>query len=291
VSTGNKGGSNNTPLILGCIVLFLVACVVVIAAGIYLAASTPAGPVIIAPQGPGPVIEATLPPRVPGLPTGALQTTPRASGPAAALPEMPVKPKPVQITFQGCPPEGDGSDAVLNRAKNRVDDGNYIPVLFDAVAKLPWPKATERRDHANWSAADSAAISRYEGIPVIVERYITGAREEGPESPNCHGADLEQHDFHIWLTVSSGDNRTESIVVEMTPRVRPKHPGWTVTTLSSVASQRLHVRVSGWVMYDPEHPEQLGQTRGTLWEIRPVMQFEVERSGRWLNLDEFAGQK
>jgi hypothetical protein len=38
------------------------------------------------------------------------------------------------------------------------------------------------------------------------------------------------------------------------------------------------------LMLDPEHPEQLGKTRGTLWEIHPVMRIEVRRGGRWGDL-------
>jgi hypothetical protein len=38
-------------------------------------------------------------------------------------------------------------------------------------------------------------------------------------------------------------------------------------------------------MLDPEHPEQLGKTRGTLWEIHPIMKMEVERGGRWVDLE------
>jgi hypothetical protein len=30
-------------------------------------------------------------------------------------------------------------------------------------------------------------------------------------------------------------------------------------------------------MLDQEHPDQLGKTRGTLWEIHPIMRIEVSR--------------
>jgi hypothetical protein len=39
------------------------------------------------------------------------------------------------------------------------------------------------------------------------------------------------------------------------------------------------VRISGWLMMDPEHPDQIGNTRGTIWEIHPIMQIEVQESG------------
>src|SRR5437870_12954457 len=82
------------------------------------------------------------------------------------IPEMPNKPPPVTAEFKGCPPEGDGGDPALNRLKNRVDEGNYVPVTIDALLQLTRPQTAERRARAKWSPADTAATSRYEGIPV-----------------------------------------------------------------------------------------------------------------------------
>jgi hypothetical protein len=201
------------------------------------------------------------------------------------LPVMPAKPTPREITFDGCPPDGDGSDRQLNRLKNRVDDGQYVPVPFAAIDTLPWPRAVDRVQHVRWSAADREAISRYEGLPVAVEGYLAGAKVEGPESPNCHGADPKYRDWHIWLVGSPGAPRSTSIVVEATPRVRAERPGWRISELTSAVRAHDRVRISGWLMLDPEHPEQLGKTRGTLWEIHPIMKMEVERGGRWVDLE------
>ena len=220
------------------------------------------------------------------LTSAAISRTP------GGMPEMSQKPQPAEITFQGCPPEGDGNDPALNRLKNRVDDAqNYVPVQFDAYEKLPWPKTVERKARSKWSAADSAAIARYEGIPVVITGYLASAREEGPESPNCHGADHPFRDFHIWLTKNANGDRSGSIVIEATPRVRVKHPGWRTDVLGQIARADQQVRISGWSMLDPEHPDQVGKTRGTIWEIHPIMQIEVQRQGQWVTLDNFAGQQ
>jgi hypothetical protein len=210
----------------------------------------------------------------------------RGVTPAGGLPVLAEKPQPRQITFQGCPPEGDGGDPELNRLKNRVDEGDYQPVSFESIADLPWPKSIERRDHDNWSAGVREEVARHEGTPVAVEGFVAGAKESGPESCNCHGADRELRDWHVWLAPSPGDDRTRSIVVETTPRVRVNHPGWTLKKLKAITRAGERVRISGWLMLDPEHPEQLGKTRGTLWEIHPVMRIEVREGGRWVSLDE-----
>jgi hypothetical protein len=217
---------------------------------------------------------------------GPAATNTRASEPAAAgLPEMPVKPQPVNAAFRGCPPEGDGGDPALNRLKNRIDEGNYMTTAFDAIAQLQWPKAVERRNRAKWSASDRDAVARYEGIPVSVEGYLAASRLEGPESPNCHGADAEFRDFHIWLTKTAGDDRQGSIVVETTPPVRDKHPNWRTDLLGQIARKDQRVRISGWLLLDPEHPDQVGKTRGTIWEVHPVMKIEVLDGDSWTNID------
>jgi hypothetical protein len=207
---------------------------------------------------------------------------------AGAMPELADKPAPRVETFEGCPPEGDGGDRELNRAKNRTDEASWIPVEHAALLHLSWPPRVERRDHREWSPADSAAVARYEGIPVVVEGYLAGAKEEGPESPNCH--DKAQRDWHMWLVASPDDDRSRSIVVEATPRVRAKHPGWHLSRVKPLVASKSKVRISGFTMLDPEHPDQVGKTRGTIWEIHPILQIEVEHDGRFIPLDALSGR-
>jgi hypothetical protein len=216
---------------------------------------------------------------------GGIAATPSASA-SGALPVITDKPAPHEITFDQCPPQGDGPDQELDRLKNRVDDGNYIPVAFAAIDTLPWPRSVDRERRSKWSRADSIAVARYEGIPVAVEGYLAGAKVEGPEATNCHAADTKDRDWHIWLTGRPGADRTGSIVVEATPRVRAAHPGWRFSAVRNAARDGDRVRISGWLMLDPDHPEQLGKTRGTLWEIHPIMKIELQRDGRWVDLDE-----
>jgi len=201
------------------------------------------------------------------------------------IPELPNKPPPVTAEFKGCPPEGDGGDPALNRLKNRVDEGNYVPVAIDAILQLTWPQTVERRNRAKWSASDTAAVSRYEGTPVAAEGYLAQVKEEGPESCNCHGADHEFHDFHIWLTQSAGEDRTRSVVIEANPHGRDQHPAWAAARLREIVRNQQRVRISGWLLLDPEHPDQVGKTRGTIWEIHPITQIAAQQQGRWVTLD------
>lgn len=215
--------------------------------------------------------------------TPTITPTPAPGG----LPDMPNKPVPQSSTFQGCPPEGDGGDSQLNFLKNRTDEGNYVPVMFDAVLNLTWPKTTERRKMDTWSAKDAAVIAKYEGIPVSVEGFLFGAKQSGPESASCHGTASDLTDWHIWLTKTAGEDRTHSIVIETTGRIRALHK-WTLPMVEQIAKNQTPVRISGWLFFDPEHPDEVLKTRGTIWEIHPIMQIEVKQNGQWVPLDNLA---
>jgi hypothetical protein len=48
--------------------------------------------------------------------------------------------------------------------------------------------------------------------------------------------------------------------------------------------RRSRLRISGWLMLDTEHPDQLGKTRVTLWGIHPVTKIEVWSDQEWREL-------
>ena len=217
-----------------------------------------------------------------GLGSGG-DTSGGSAGPG--LPSGSNRQNPGEITFNGCPPEGDGGDPILNRNKNRIDNGNYQPTSFNTILNLTWPQEIERRAHDTWSASAQAQVAQSEGLPVAVTGYLASVRQEGPETPNCHSA--TDADFHVWMLGQPGGlaDRAQAVVVEVTPRIRANHPQWTVNTLTAIAQAGTSVRISGWLMLDPEHPEQLAKTRGTLWEIHPIMQIEISQNGQWVALD------
>ena len=125
----------------------------------------------------------------------------------------------------------------------------------------------------------------YEGPPVSLEGYLVDVKEEGPESTNCEIDTHAWHDWHMWLvptaTEASNRDRTRAVVVEVTPRVRAITGSWLLPSIRSLVHNKDKVRVSGWLMWDPDHPDQVGKTRATTWEIHPVTRIEVERNGLW----------
>ncbi len=206
--------------------------------------------------------------------------TPSTPGPL----EQMGKPRPIATTFEGCPPSGDGGDPVLNTLKNRIDEAQWQPSTVQAILALGWPRGVENQPHARWSRQDAAEVARYEGAPVQVEGYLVSAKKMSPESCNCHS--VQYVDWHLWLVDDPAKGREQSIVVEVTPRVQAHHPGWTLRRVQDIARNKDRVRISGWLMLDPEHPDQVGKTRGTIWEIHPIMQIETLVAGRWVPLDD-----
>lgn len=222
-----------------------------------------------------------------GRPAGTANAPTGPVSSAAALTALAAPPVPrggPTSGYNGCPAEGDGGDRQLNVRKNRADSVAFAPVRFAVVRTLPVPDGA-LRNRQNWDAATAAAVARYEGRPVQVEGYLAGVKNEGPESPNCHGADADRRDWHLWLSDVPGPERAASVVVETTPPVRARHPGWTLAALRAAARVGAPARVSGWLLLDEEHPEQIGRTRGTLWEVHPVLALDVQRGGRWVPLD------
>jgi hypothetical protein len=200
------------------------------------------------------------------------------------LPEIARHPVPVSPGFEGCPPDGDGGDRDLNRLKNRVDSAAWVPAPFASVLALGWPAGIVRRSRTEWTRSDARRVAASEGLPVAVEGYFVASKQEGPEATNCHGAESKLRDWHLWLASSPGKDRRRSIVVETTPVIRARHPEWRLADIRRLVRDSTLVRVSGWLMLDPEHPDQLGKTRGTLWEIHPVMRIEIQRNGRWVEM-------
>jgi hypothetical protein len=213
------------------------------------------------------------------LPHGG-RPTPQAGQPGANLPGAGARATPVEETFRGCPPEGRGGDSQLNLLKNRIDEAAWQPTTIDTMLALRWPKGTENRRMSGWSEADRTEVARNNGLPMQVEGYLLLVRQQGAESTNCGSTAATEVDWHMWLASRPNDDRgTKSVVIEATPRVRAKHPSWALDAVQTLAREDTRVRISGWAMLDPEHPEEVGKSRGTIWEIHPIMKIEAQQAG------------
>lgn len=195
-----------------------------------------------------------------------------------------------------CPWFGGNHDRSVIELKNRADlPPRYHAVTWDALAALPWPReATTHRDpqgtHAGWSPEQLAEIAPYEREAVTVTGFVVKISKQSSnhESTNCGWTGEDNTDWHVALVGHRGQAEADAVVVEPTPRIKRLHPNWRrLADFAGPPSWSDSVRVSGWLMLDPEHKGHLGRHRSTLWEIHPVTRFEVFSGGRWVDLDAY----
>ena len=233
-----------------------------------------------------------------GTPTNSGDSGGDGGAPADAISTDWEKPDPQSSVFHGeegdCQVTGDGGDADTNIRKNRIDlPSTYHPVTWDAINNTPFPQGAPR-SRANWNDAQLAQIKPFEGAAITVEGFLFKVKVEktspnarrGGETTNCHFRLAPDVDWHMPLTAHSSDGEDLSVIVETTPRIRAQHPNWTTSNLAPFTHTGKKVRISGWLMLDPEHQDMIdGGLRSTLWEIHPVTKIEVFKGGQWVDLD------
>src|SRR5216110_3304394 len=140
--------------------------------------------------------------------------------------------------FHGCPVEGRGGDPALNRLKNRTEvPASFESIDFEALADLVMPEGVGKKHRAQWSRATLASVEPQEKRAIQVVGYLLRVKLEGREATNCGSDAPEDRDFHVWLANSADDDRLDAVVVEVTPRVRARHPSWSLSNLRRFVRQ------------------------------------------------------
>lgn len=191
-----------------------------------------------------------------------------------------------------CAPEGcGGGDQLLNPKKSRLDAPStpYQPMGFADFLHLE----EERPTHWKESQPRDEVEQMGEDTPVMLAGFLLGAHEGSPETCNCKLSGEANNDFHINVVERPSDRMRDSVVVEMTPKMRATIPEWTLTAINGLVknpSKPPLVRVSGYLLFDSEHVSRSGGERETIWEIHPVTRFEVCSTGK-CTVDADAGWK
>jgi hypothetical protein len=214
---------------------------------------------------------------------------------AATVSENWKKPEPVSKTFTvdgtPCGPDGSGDkrDKGTNLRKNRVDiPTSYHAVTWKGIAELSYPTPSPK-SRENFTPEQLEPITKVEGAAVSTIGYVVAVKPQAgnTESCNCSMKGEKATDWHIALVEHPGDGEATSIVVEPTPRIKKDHPKWTKKNLEPWLNADLPVRISGWLLFDPQHRNHLKKYRSTLWEIHPITKIEVwdNDAEAWVDLD------
>jgi len=182
----------------------------------------------------------------------------------------------------------------LNKKKNRIDESSkYQLIGIERLKQLQWPRSVSNRKRTDWTDEETKVVSQDEGIPVVVQGYLVqthsehgvdGAERQEPESCNCGRSELTYADFKLWIVDVPDGTKLNSVVAEITPRIRKNHTQWTIRNFGYIARDRLVVRVYGWLLLDQYEVAEIGSARSTLWEIHPVTEIEVRQDGKWKTL-------
>lgn len=204
---------------------------------------------------------------------------------------------PTKSTFNGnegpCPFDGNAFDPEQFTLKNRTDiPASYHDVTWDSLNNLPYPGKTDGtyagKHRKDWTPTELDVIKPFEGIPVRVVGYIVAIKPQNGgsgEGTNCNFNKVGDVDTHLALVKNIGDAESTSIVIEWTPRFLKAHPTWKKSKMTPWLDSDDPVRISGWLMVDPDHVNHLNRYRGTLWEIHPITRIEVWKNGAFVDLD------
>ena len=195
---------------------------------------------------------------------------------------------PKEAHSSTCPDAGRGTksqsgtyprvDTLTDLLKNRVDDGSYQSATVADILSLPWQGLATKR--WKWKTTDAANVAKYEAAPIEVTGYLVGIKQESKEQTNCEILDPTWYDWHAWLVATEAEahnnDKTHAIVIEITPRVRAAESGeFDRTQIMNWSKNGTEVKVDGWLLLDPDHPNDVGASRGTIWEVHPVMKIEA----------------
>jgi len=189
-----------------------------------------------------------------------------------------------------CPPEGKGGDPLANILKNRAT----APSSYQEMEVLPFlashkPDMLTPKNRGQFTNQQMQAIETSEHEGVAISGYLLMAKKGGVDPANCN--DKKRRNFQLWIAKIPETHkklvkseRAEAVVAELTPLWQARHPGWSLRTLEKLAKQGSKIRISGWAFYNAEHPEEIGKTRATLWEVHPVTRIEVWNNDHWQEL-------
>jgi hypothetical protein len=170
-------------------------------------------------------------------------------------------------------------DAKTKAAKelNRLKNQSQGPVGGDIDESITLEKILQPGDD----------LDRFENrTGARVTGYVVNVKPGGVETCNCHARAVDDIDTHIEIALSKNADKTELMIVEVTPRLRAQVSDhgldWSTNALRDRYKGKW-VTFTGWMMFDTEHINEAENTnpggsknwRATCWEIHPITAIKV----------------
>lgn len=189
------------------------------------------------------------------------------------------------IILSGIGREGVGGDPDLNRLKNRISEPksvtDYTVPQIIAISN-DFLMQQGKRLRKSWYPSARLYAEEKESMGVRVTGYLLRARESGNKSANGYIDSLR--DYHLWIADKPTAERRTTMLAEVAPRWKVVYPEWSINAFKRLADQKAKVRVTGWLLWDPEHGSDVQNSRGTSWEVHPLTKFEVWSDSTWIEL-------
>jgi len=151
----------------------------------------------------------------------------------------------------------------LDDKKTRVTiPSHYERLTFSGFLALPSLDA--EYDQSDWTT-----VRAYTQRAVSLEGYIV---ELMPSRDGDIRADLRDTRQPRCFP---GGQRQAQLVARVTPAFQPPKTGWSYDVLLDLCQRQAGVRLSGWLLHDFQHVKDVGDGRGSAWEIHPVTKIEV----------------
>jgi hypothetical protein len=183
----------------------------------------------------------------------------------------------IPLNGRECPLEGDSKIPDirdLDRLKNRY----HAPVASDIDPTVTLTAmVAPGNDESRFDDKSAATITG----------FVIEVKMGAIETCNCRATEANQRDTHIYVTLSEGAEKDQSVIAEVTPRTRllrqrAGHDDWTTEALRRDI-QGKWVELTGWLLFDFEHvgeaentnPGNPRNSRATCWEIHPVTSIKV----------------
>ena len=180
------------------------------------------------------------------------------------------------VIAQNCPSAG---FALTTKARNlhRLKNRTAIPQAADFDSRITLDALLQPGDDSKRWSTDHAARVQGEVVDVAYAR---------PEATNCFSPC--RRDIHILLANRKGVAKNETVVVEVTPRLRDwatqRGMDWSEQTLQGQLVGHW-CEFEGWLYFDVGHTEESeniaahnpSNWRATAWELHPVTKIMVLR--------------